>query len=309
MSPSSAYSYSELSNRAFLMLQGVDALIFLQGLVTNDVQKVSDTNIIYGCMLTPQGKFHADFFLGKCPNNEGYLLECHQQLAQPLKESLLRYKLRAKITLEEVSADYRAFSLPTLPPLPNFQIPETLGFASPWLDGIVFRDPRLAALGLRAWLPASEEGFPPAMLASAGGVNENLKTYEHLRIELAIPEGMSDLEPGKSFPQEYGFDLLHAIDYQKGCYLGQELTARTKYRGTIRKGVYHIKAEHGIHLTPGAEVMAGEIAVGLLRSCLGSGTIALLRHEETASAMATNTAFTVEGVPVMVTRPNWLAQS
>lgn len=255
-----------LLKRGILRLTGVDRKNFLQGLITNDINLLTPLHSLYSALLSPQGKFLHDFFL--IEEGDAVLLDTQKDQIDALKKRLGLYKLRAQVTLEDVSDDYAVFALP------DYQGGDA-GQTEEWKGGIRFVDPRLSLLGAR-WVvkyipkrfqkvdvirqthsescaayqqqqdPSSRtnpEGQHPHSLKDEGYKNicsdflyqEDDETYELSRVKLGIPEAGKDMIADRSIPLEAGLQDLNAIGWTKGCYLGQELVARTKYRGEIRK--------------------------------------------------------------------------
>jgi folate-binding protein YgfZ len=249
-----------LSSRGFIGLEGEDTLSFLQGLITQDIRKLSTTPLLYSLMLTPQGKFLADFFIFTAPSG-AVVLDCPAALKEALLHSLTRYKLRARVALTDFSDQYQAHALLHLPGLPD--TPQA------------WSDPRHPDMGYRAYGP------PPTLPIDP-------HAYLKQRLALVIPEGGEDLISGKSFPSEWGMDQVSAIDYDKGCYVGQELTARTKYRGTVRKHHHRVFTEGPMQCGDALTFEGEDIAVvtsvlmgvdAELNPGHGASGIALIRHE------------------------------
>lgn len=246
-------TYTPLTNRAILAISGEDAKNFLQGLITNDMGKVSPSGSIYALMLSPQGKFLYDFFITE--QNGKFLLDCNALQLESIKKKLAMYKLRSKVVIEDISKEYQAVAIESAEALP---------------------DPRSAHLPARSII-ANSSLAELAKSAASG----TLADYEALRIRLCIPSD-EDMGFDKSFPLEFEMDEHNAIDYKKGCYVGQEITARTHYRGTLRKKPYVVTAPNGEDLSGyyGQEITSGEMKVGVLCTASGSTALALLRVED-----------------------------
>lgn len=278
-------SYTCLEDRGLLKISGDDARSFLQGLLTNDIHKVTATEAIYSCLLSPQGKYLYDFFVIEW---QGSLwIDCASERCAELARKLTMYKLRSKVTIENVSADYQVASIPA-------------ALETSFSDCVIFTDPRHSALGMRLISKKSE--------LAAAGLSHDPHAYEHLRLSLAIPEGEKDLVQDKAFPLEYGFDKLSAIDYKKGCYVGQEVTARTTYRGVVRKQIYQLSGPAPL-AAHGTDIMAGASKIGSMRSSYGNTGIALIRIEDYERAMETGDQITLDGVPITLTLPEWASAS
>jgi folate-binding protein YgfZ len=247
--------FIRLPNRGFLRLSGLDRLTFLQGLVTNDVNKVAPRNAIYACLLTPQGKFLHDFFL--IADGESLLIDCEADRRADLAQRLRMYKLRSKIEIAE--ADYTAYAF--------------IGAASEIAGAIAYPDPRTPLLGTRLALPA---GISPPV--QSGLAEMPFETYEYLRIANAVPAGSLDMEVGKAILLENNIDLLNGVAWDKGCYTGQELTARTKYRGLIKKRLVPVQIDGAVPQT-GTPLIENGVEVGEMRGTSGSDGLALIKLE------------------------------
>lgn len=197
----------QLATRSILEIIGSDRKKFLQGLITNDINKVSTKNLIYSAMLNSQGRFLYDFFIFE--DGERLFLDCFEPRRDEILKKLNFYKLRSQVEIKKNDQ------------LKIFSNQNSQGFI----------DPRNPKLGYRLYS------------SDLNADSEPQAEYDFARISLKIPESELDLTYEKSFILEFGFDDLNAIDYNKGCYVGQELTARTHYRGEIRKKIFHIKID------------------------------------------------------------------
>jgi len=265
-------SFVLLEDRGVLAVSGPDRRPFLQGLVSNDIERVTRDTAYYAALLTAQGKYLHDFVMVE--TGESIWLETEAARLGDLKRRLSIYRLRAKVSLEErpdlaVAAVFGEGALAAL------GLSDTLGAARVLDSGVALVDPRLTALGARAILARDRAG---CVFADLGLAEADFETYDRLRLSLGIPDGSRDLVPEKSILLEAGFDELNGIDWQKGCYVGQELTARTKYRGLIRKRLMPVEIR-GPAPAPGTIVTAGGREVGEMRSSCGELGLALLRVE------------------------------
>lgn len=267
-----------LPDRAVLQISGDDATAFLQGLITNNIEHAVTDRALYATTLTPQGKFLHDFFI--LPHAGGYLMECSRAAQQALAAQLRKFKLRAKVQIDDtplgVAAIWSCASVKSA---------ETV---------LVFLDPRLTTLGSRAIL-LSEAALPA--LAAQGCTAAQSSDYDLHRLALGVPEGYRDLIPEKSFPLDYRFDLLHGIDFNKGCYIGQEVTARMKHRGTLRKQIYCVRGETSLP-PQGTMITVNGVSIGEMRSSQGTIGLALVRRDayeaaDTTQAMAGETLVTL----------------
>lgn len=241
---------SALTGRGVLRIGGPEARSFLQGLVTNNVDLADGSRLVYSALLTPQGKFLFDFFMSADPaDKDAVLFDCDGARAGELAKRLTMYKLRAKVEIEDKS--------------------ETMGVVafwnedgSPMADGPGLPDPRLAAMGRRAIMARDDiEGA----IAAAKAVPQPEEAWHRHRISLGIGDAGRDFEPDRTFPLEVNFAELNGIDFQKGCFVGQEVTSRTKRRGSVRKRLLPVWVE-GDMPAPDTPIKGGVREVGTLLS-------------------------------------------
>ena len=236
-----------LPARAVIEIGGEDRIAFLQGLVSNDVAEAAPGRAVWAALLTPQGKWLADFFI--LANGERLLLDCERAQQPMLMQRLGRFRLRAKVALR--AADelgvYAAWeAAPALP------------------QAIVAADPRLAEAG---WRVLSAEPLPTTALEV---------DWDRHRLSLGLPDGSRDLESEKTVLLEAGFDELNGVSWSKGCYMGQELTARTRYRGLVKRRLVPVAVE-GPLPAAGTPVQAERGEVGTMRSGHDQIGLAVLR--------------------------------
>jgi folate-binding protein YgfZ len=281
-----------LEDRGVLAVAGPDRASFLQGLVSNDTAQVSGERAVYAALLTPQGKYLHDFIMVE--NSEVIWLDAEAARLGDLKRRLSIYQLRAKVTLDERPD----LAVAVIFGDEAFDLPGEAGAARALDGGVAFTDPRLPALGTRAILP---RGQIRQTLSAAGAIEGDFAEYDRLRLSLGIPDGSRDLALDKSILLESGFDELHGIDWNKGCYIGQELTARTKYRGLIKKRLFPVRID-GPAPEPGAIISLDGHEAGEMRSSRDGVGLALLRLESVDSGqklVAGNTSI----VPIP---PDWM---
>lgn len=236
-------AFVHLSSRAVIRLSGQDVISFLQGLVTCDVNKLAQAGCQFGAMLTPQGKYLHSFFLYHDAGS--VLLEVAKDEAEVLMRRFAMYKLRAKVEIGHA-------------PL------SVLWSREPHAEFPHFADARLPALGFRALAPE----LP---------VVDDESAYEAYRLSLGVPES-GDLMAEQDFPLQFGFEALGAVDFGKGCYVGQEVTARTKHRGRLAKVLCSIHGEAPLPAFGKVLMHEGEVA-GSMRSSLGGVGLALVKAE------------------------------
>ena len=252
-----------------LAISGADRVAFLNGLVSNDVAQVAPGRAVWAALLTPQGKYLADFFI--YADVERLLLECEAGQRDMLAQKFGRFRLRADVMIS--SAALAVFAgWDGAPPADG--------------AGFVAADPRLPDAGWRM-LTADT----PAMTAS-------FEDWDWHRLALGLPDGTRDLEMEKTVLLEAGFDELNGISWTKGCYMGQELTARTRYRGLLKRRLLPVTAAGDVpqHGTP---VFSGAREVGEMRSGRGEIGLALLRLD------AIGEALTAAGTALRVEVPAW----
>ena len=295
-----AKTFVELNERGVLAVSGPDARTFLQGLISNDVLRVSPARAIYAALLTAQGRYLHDFFIAEIG---GVLaLDCEAARRDDLIKRLKMYKLRSNVTLGDWTGRMAVAAMPGADALAALGLGREPGAARDFSGGSAFADPRLAAMGARAILPRDTLG---ATLGGAGFDPGRHADYEMLRLTFGMPDGSRDLVVDKSLLLENGFDELNGVDWKKGCYVGQELTARTKYRGLVRKRLLPVRIE-GPAPAPGAIVNLGSDEAGEMRSAADGMGLALLRLEMVDKAAAEGGAFNAEGARLVPLKPEWI---
>jgi folate-binding protein YgfZ len=279
-----------LPDRGVLKVAGDDARRFLNGLATNDMAKVGPGTACYAAVLTPQGKIITDFIVTEAPAEDGggFFLDVPRALAPTLVQKLNFYKLRAKITVEDLS--------------------EALGVMAVWDGagdssyGLGYADPRLAALGWRIMLP-------PQLAAEAaedlGATPVDAGSYEAHRIALGVPRGGEDFAYGNTFPHEADMDQLAGVDFDKGCYVGQEVVSRVEHRNSARSRIVPVAYDDAAP-SSGTPVMAGDKQVGTFGSAAQGRGLALLRLDRAEDALAAGLALTCGDIRLRVVKPAWV---
>lgn len=248
-----------LPHRGILEIQGEDKATFLQGLISNDINQVTPEQAIYATLMSPQGRFLYDFFIME--RDGSYFLDVEAGRLPDLMKKLSLYKLRSKVTLTP-RPDLKVFALWGENVAKSFSLKEERGSCQ---SGI-YIDPRLKELGARGM-----GKVPPFQSVP-------FQEYEVHRLKLGVPEGGRDLIPEKSILLESGLDELNAISWTKGCYIGQELTTRTKFLGLVRKRLLPVKIE-GPAADFGADVFLKDVKVGTMYTSADGHGLALLRLE------------------------------
>ena len=278
-----------LPDRGVVKVVGDDARRFLNGLVTGDMAKVAAGAPRFAALLTPQGKIIVDFIIAEAPAEDGggFFLDCPRALAPTLVEKLNFYKLRAKVICEDLS--------------------EVLGVMAVWggvVDseyGLSYPDPRLPALGSRIMLPPH---LAAEAAADIGADLTDADTYEAHRIALGVPRGGTDFAYGDTFPHEADMDQLNGVDFDKGCYVGQEVVSRVEHRASARSRVVPIAYDEFAPIS-GLAIMAGDKQVGTLGSTAKGRGLALMRLDRIEDALAAKTSLEAGGVAIRAVKPSW----
>jgi folate-binding protein YgfZ len=263
---------AHLEDRAVIAVAGPEARNFLQGLITNDVERLQPGKGIYAALLTPQGKILFDFFLVE--GDGAILIDCQAASRDALLKRLTMYKLRSKITLE--ARDQLAV------------LAEWDG--APARYAVSYPDPRLPELGCRAVIAKGEmrHDLMPA------------DTYHRHRLALGVPEG-SNFGSDRMFALDADLDELHAIDFDKGCYVGQELTARMKHRATSRKRLLLVRSDGA---SSGAAIVAGGKDIGEVIDGTGEIGFALVRLDRLGEARGNDVNAGSSSAELV--KPSWL---
>jgi tRNA-modifying protein YgfZ len=279
-----------LPDRGVIKVSGEDARNFLNGLVTTDVTLLRPGLGRFGALLTPQGKIVTDFLITEAPSGHGggFLIDVPRALAAGLATKLGFYKLRAKVMVEDLS--------------------DSLGVLAAWggepamKPDLAFADPRQEALGWRILVPA-ELAQKVADLIGADLVDSD--AYEAHRIVSGAPRGGLDFMYSDAFPHETNMDRLHGIDFDKGCYVGQEVVSRMQHRGTARTRIVRIALD-GPSPEAGATILAGDKTVGTMGSTAGEFGLALVRIDRVADALEAGLALSAGGLALHVADPDAL---
>ena len=265
---------AQLPDRAVLALAGADRVAFLQGLVSNDVTEAVAGRAVWAALLTPQGKWLADFFILAAPDR--LLLDVDAAQAEDLLRRLARYRLRAAVTLS-ACPDWAVYAAWDDPPT---ELPST-AIAAP--------DPRLSQAG---WRILSPDPVP---------TTADSADWDRHRLALGLPDGARDLEADKSVLLEAGFDELHGVSWTKGCYMGQELTARTRYRGLVKRRLVPVTIA-GPAPAPGTPILRADTGAeaGTMRSARDGAGLALLRLDALAAPLRCG------GATMVAHPPGWM---
>ncbi len=239
-----------VTDRQILDISGADRVDFLQGLVTNDVAKLAD-GLVYAALLSPQGKYLADFFL--IPHGDSILLDVDERLAPGLLKRLSMYRLRADVQIAPSD------------------LPVTRGLG-PIPDG-AYADPRHPELGWRHYGATGAPGHTD---------------WDALRVQHQIPQSGIELLPDESYILEMGFERLNGVDFKKGCYVGQEVTARMKHKTELRKGLAQVHIDGTA--PEGTAITSDGKPAGTLHTSAGDKALAYLRFDRAKGALKADTA-------------------
>ncbi|WP_454631063.1 CAF17-like 4Fe-4S cluster assembly/insertion protein YgfZ [Bradyrhizobium cenepequi] len=277
-----------LPDRGVVKVTGEDARNFLNGLVTSDLTDLKPGMGRFGALLTPQGKIIVDFLVTEASagHGGGFLIDAPRALAQALADKLRFYKLRAKVAVENLS--------------------DGLGVLAAW-DGapamkpdLCFADPRNDALGFRILVP---EDLRAKVAGLIGADLVDSTAYEAHRIAVGIPRGGLDFSYGDAFPHETNMDRLNGVDFDKGCYVGQEVVSRMQHRGTARTRTVKVILDD-LSPEPGATILAGDKSVGTMGSTAGRNGLALVRTDRVADALDAGLSLSAGGLGLRLAEPD-----
>ena len=229
-----------LEDRGVLYINGSDTNEFLQNLITNDIYKVNDKNSCYASLLTPQGKFLYDFILVKHKN--GFFLDCEKKIAEELFKKIISYKLRSKVEILNLSNEFVVATFSHSKFLEFQGVKNLEGFTTKYREDPVFLDPRSKELGGRLIINLEKLYLS---LKKLNLKSENPEIYYDYSFNLGIPQLQTNLLQEKLFGIECNFEELNAIDFKKGCYIGQENTSRIKLKNKLNKRLLPFKILNG----------------------------------------------------------------
>jgi hypothetical protein len=283
-----------LANRAVIAVSGMDAPHFLHNVLTANIEALQPGKGTLAALLTPQGKIISDMLVFNASDAEGapeeatFLIDCPLGLAGDLVERLGKYKLRADAEITPLPAEIGVVAVFDAPPLSG----ETF---------YAFDDPRHAALGQRLIGPADEIARATASLARV-----EISAYHLRRTTLGVPELGRDFMASDAFPHEALLDQLGAIDFRKGCYVGQEVVSRMEHRGTARTRALPVRFRNGFGVVGGAEIRAGETLIGRLGEPAGDRAIGMIRLDRLDEALKAGIPVLGGGVELDVIRPDFV---
>ena len=286
-------SFCTLKSRTVLSISGPEAKEFLQGLVTNNLDHISEAKSLYAALLTPQGKILFDFFISH-PEPDTFWLECSADQSADLAKRLKFYKLRADVTITPLTDSLKVIAIWGNSTADVFA-GTTAGSAGKILDGFGYVDPRDAQAGLRVIIDNDKtpEGLAPS----------DAQAYNAHRIKLGLADTDADIGSSERFPHECNLDVTNGVDFSKGCYVGQEVVSRMYHKTTVRKRILPVSATQP--LVTGDKINAGEKSIGDILSTAGPHALAAVRLDRADQALAANVSLTAGDADITLTRSSW----
>ncbi|XP_012216692.1 putative transferase CAF17 homolog, mitochondrial [Linepithema humile] len=315
-----------LNDRSILHIRGNETSTFLQGLITNDMKHLEEgASNIYTLFLNTKGRVMYDAIVYKNGKNDSYYVECDSQIAESLQRHLKMYRVKRKIDIEHIGDKINVWSMfnstkyfdsRTVVNENGNRKLEGMIFPCGTLnsktskiidDIIIHEDPRLPDLGLRILAKSQIDRHEIIKHLDSNVLSENVEDYTAFRYKLGVGEGIHDLPPGKALPLEINCDYLHGISFHKGCYIGQELTARTYHTGVVRKRLMPLMFDNITNksLAYDEKILneSGNV-IGKFRGYSGKYGLGLMRINEALSANQLN----VSGINIKVVKPAWWPQ-
>ncbi|KAF5274060.1 hypothetical protein FQR65_LT04458 [Abscondita terminalis] len=293
-STATRYVTERLNQRSLIRVAGPDVAEFLQGLTTNDIHHLDHgIGCMYTMFLNTKGRVMFDSIVYKRQEDNTFYIECDSNTIDRLKKHLSLYRVRKKIDITSLQDEFQVYSIfnpeyiktSKLQLLPdakhNDVLPETSSICKEYKDLSIYRDPRVAQLGLRVIAPLQSD--IEAQISEIFKIDKDSRhSYRYFRYSLGVGEGIEDLPMDNSFPLESNCDYLHGISFHKGCYIGQELTARTHHTGVVRKRLMPLYFTKNLTKEPENKTIVHEgVNLGKLRGLEEDVGLGLLRVEKT----------------------------
>lgn len=266
-------SFTPLNNRGIIKIAGPDAHEFLQGLVSGDVLTVTATNATWSAFLTAQGKYLYDFFITQ--NDGALFLDCERERLGEFLKKLSMFKLKAKVEITDETNNLAVFAAFGDGFAAALGLVAVRGNMAKFAEGIAFVDPRIEKIGAR--IIGAKQTTNDALMA-AGFKKVEIELYETLRVSLGLPDGSRDMTVDRALLLENGFEELGGVSFEKGCYIGQEVTARTRYRGLVKKRLLPVLID-GPTPEIGTPIFSNDREVGEMKSSAKDKGLALIRVE------------------------------
>lgn len=302
-----------LESRKLLKVAGSDAAAFLQGLITNDMRHFEEgAKSMYAMFLNNRGRVLYDTLIHKF--DDTFMIECDKNVLSLLHRHLKLYKLKRKVEIGDISNNFKIWAFVAPPetladsndPKSNIHIYKDPRLVDVGYNINIYKDPRLEDLGFRILSHASvKEDTILNVVGKDVTIEKSEKGYKLLRYKLGVSEGACDLPPGSSFPLEANCDYLHGVSFHKGCYIGQEVTARVHHTGVVRKRIMPLKFSQEVtNLEVDSVISASENPksnLGKLKGFVGNFGLGLVRIKEAMEAKGLN----VGKYTVGIDKPAW----
>jgi folate-binding protein YgfZ len=290
-----------LRDRKIVAISGTDRVKFLQGLTTNDIRRLAPDKALYAGFLTGQGKLLCDAFVMQ--DGDRILIDIATGLVEDFVKRLSAFKLRAAVEIGEAAPALAVAAVWGPGATARLELDSAegiVGNSALAKAHLAFVDPRIAALGARLIYPA--DVTIEAELARLGFASATAADYAEHRLALGIAD-TAEIGGEVCYPLEANFEMLHGVDFKKGCYVGQELTARMKLKGELRKRILPVSSS-ALLPTAGTTVTADGTQLGPLIAASGRRGLALLRLDRLADAR--EDSIRVQDVPINIHWPDWL---
>lgn len=275
---------AKLDDRGLIHLAGPDVRKLLQGLITNDVEGLAPNRGVFSGLLSPQGKILFDFLLHQ--TGDGVVLDIDQTQIEACIKRLTLYRLRSDVSITDMSDQTHviaAWGEEEPPPAP--------------CGGLTIKDPRHDDLGWRIYTQTNKQSVDPGSQADAAA-------YHRHRISLGVPEGGKDYVYGGAFPHEALYDEINGVSFSKGCFVGQEVVSRMEHRGATRKRIVMVTGQDDLPPS-GADIKAGDIALGTLGSSSGRSGLALIRIDRLQDVRDKKLEAKAGGVTLTFSKQPW----
>ena len=286
-----------LEDRGILFVDGIDAKDFLQNIITNDIDKVSDNSSCFASLLTPQGKFLFDFIVVK--HKKGYFIDCEKIQIEELFKQFSLYKLRSDVQILNLSNEFTvaALSYEKFKSIEGSK--DELGFTLKYREDPILLDPRNKKLGARLVINL-EKLYLSLKKLNLKSVKQ--EEYYNLSFDLGIPQKNTNKLKDKIFGIECNFEELNAIDFKKGCYVGQENTSRIKLKNKLTKRLLPVKIVEG-KISEGDSIFSEDSEIGKV---LISENYPFAVIKYTSEKFDFNSTFKISNAKVKIIKPNWL---
>ncbi|KOX71080.1 hypothetical protein WN51_03621 [Melipona quadrifasciata] len=301
-SESSPRILEQLKNKSLLRIRGNEASVFLQGLITNDMKHFEEGAAnIYALFLNIKGRVMYDVIIYKSQEDNVYYVECDSQAAEPLQKHLKIYRVRRKMDIDYLGDKINVWAF--------FDPTQYMNNKHNDIENImIYEDPRLSDLGIRILAASTIKRQEIIKHLNSDVVDStNNLNYKAFRYKLGVPEGIEDLPPGKALPLEVNCDYLHGVSFHKGCYIGQELTARTYHTGVVRKRLMPLLFSEIPNKSLSYDdkiVNESGNAVGKFRGIESQYGLGLMRIIESLNAQS----LTISNIKLKVLKPIWWPQ-